>query len=63
MMKKAQEMYYRISYCVFCPQVNLVAKCENLSQAVKFIEAEQPDLVFLDIGNAQLCGIRNCQFF
>lgn len=47
----------------FCPQVNLVAKCENLSQAVKFIEAEQPDLVFLDIEMPNYAGYEIVNFF
>jgi two-component system LytT family response regulator len=33
----------------FCPHVELVAKCENVLQAVEVIKQHQPDLVFLDI--------------
>lgn len=47
----------------FCPEVQLVAKCENLSQAVKFIEAEQPDLVFLDIEMPNYAGYEIVNFF
>lgn len=47
----------------FCPEVNLVAKCENLNQAVKFIEAEQPDLVFLDIEMPNYAGFEIVNFF
>jgi two-component system, LytTR family, response regulator len=47
----------------FCPEVNLVAKCENISQAVKFIEAEQPDLVFLDIEMPNYAGYEIVNFF
>ncbi|MES2479352.1 MAG: response regulator transcription factor [Bacteroidota bacterium] len=47
----------------FCPEVNLVAKCENIGQAVKFIEAEQPDLVFLDIEMPNYAGYEIVNFF
>lgn len=47
----------------FCPEVNLVAKCENVKQAVKFIEAEQPDLVFLDIEMPNYAGYEIVNFF
>lgn len=47
----------------FCPEVNLVAKCENIKQAVKFIEAEQPDLVFLDIEMPNYAGYEIVNFF
>lgn len=47
----------------FCPEVQLVAKCENLSQAVKFIEVEQPDLVFLDIEMPNYAGYEIVNFF
>jgi two-component system LytT family response regulator len=47
----------------FCPDVNLVAKCENVKQAVKFIEAEQPDLVFLDIEMPNYAGYEIVNFF
>lgn len=47
----------------FCPEVNLVAKCENIDQAVKFIEAEQPDLVFLDIEMPNYAGYEIVNFF
>lgn len=47
----------------FCPEVQLVAKCENLSQAIKFIEAEQPDLVFLDIEMPNYAGYEIVNFF
>lgn len=33
----------------FCPEVELVQKCENVPQAVEAIKVHQPDLVFLDI--------------
>lgn len=47
----------------FCPEVNLVAKYENVKQAVKFIEAEQPDLVFLDIEMPNYAGYEIVNFF
>lgn len=33
----------------FCPEVEVVAKCENVPKAVEAIKEHQPDLVFLDI--------------
>jgi two-component system LytT family response regulator len=33
----------------FCPEIELIAKCEDIPSAVKSIEALKPDLVFLDI--------------
>lgn len=47
----------------FCPEVELVAKCEHITQAVKFIESEQPDLVFLDIEMPNYAGYEIVNFF
>lgn len=33
----------------FCPQVNVIGMCNNVSQAAQMIERLQPDLLFLDI--------------
>lgn len=47
----------------FCPEVTLVAKCANVSQAVEAIKQEKPDLVFLDIEMPQYAGYEIVQFF
>lgn len=33
----------------FCPNIQIIAKCENVLEAVESIKSNQPDLVFLDI--------------
>jgi two-component system LytT family response regulator len=47
----------------FCPNVELVAKCENVLQAVEAIKQEKPDLVFLDIEMPQYAGYEIVDFF
>lgn len=47
----------------FCPDVTLIAKCENVLQAVEVINAEQPDLVFLDIEMPNYSGFEIVTFF
>lgn len=47
----------------FCPQVALVAKCENLPQAVEAIKKEKPQLVFLDIEMPNYAGFEIVKFF
>jgi two-component system LytT family response regulator len=47
----------------FCPEVTLVAKCENVTAAVTAIEAEKPDLVFLDIEMPNYAGYEIVKFF
>lgn len=47
----------------FCPQVELVAKCNNVLQAVETIKKEQPDLVFLDIEMPNYAGYEIVNFF
>lgn len=47
----------------FCPDVELVAKCANLLQAVETIKKEQPDLVFLDIEMPNYSGFEIVSFF
>src|SRR6188768_191981 len=32
-----------------CPQINIVAKCDNAEDGIKSIESLHPDVVFLDI--------------
>jgi len=47
----------------FCPEVELIAKCENVLQAVEVIKKEQPDLVFLDIEMPNYAGFEIVNFF
>lgn len=47
----------------FCPEVTLVAKCENVTQAVEAIKKEKPDLVFLDIEMPNYAGYEIVNFF
>jgi len=47
----------------FCPEVELLARCENLTSAVESIEKEQPDLVFLDIEMPNYAGFEIVNFF
>ncbi len=47
----------------FCPEVELLHKCENLPQAVELIKHEQPDLVFLDIEMPNYAGYEIVKFF
>lgn len=47
----------------FCPDVELIAKCENVLQAVDVIKTQQPDLVFLDIEMPNYSGFEIVTFF
>jgi two-component system, LytTR family, response regulator len=47
----------------FCPQVELVVKCENVPEAVEAIKIHQPDLVFLDIEMPKFAGYEIVNFF
>lgn len=47
----------------FCPDVELVAKCSNVLQAVEVINTQQPDLVFLDIEMPNYSGFEIVNFF
>lgn len=47
----------------FCPDVELLAKCENITDAVKSIQQYQPDLVFLDIEMPNYAGFEIVDFF
>lgn len=47
----------------FCPDVDLVAKCENVLDAVEVIKREKPDLVFLDIEMPNYAGYELVNFF
>ncbi len=47
----------------FCPDVELIAKCENVTKAVEVINKEKPDLVFLDIEMPNYAGYEIVNFF
>ena len=47
----------------FCPDVEVVRKCENVPQAVDAVRELQPDLVFLDIEMPQYAGFEIVRFF
>jgi two-component system, LytTR family, response regulator len=47
----------------FCPEVELLAKCNNVEQAVTTIRELQPDLVFLDIEMPNYAGYEIVKFF
>jgi two-component system LytT family response regulator len=47
----------------FCSDVDLVAKCENILQAVEEINKQEPDLVFLDIEMPNYSGFEIVKFF
>lgn len=47
----------------YCPEVELVAECENLSEGVKAIRKYNPDLVLLDIEMPGHSGLELVDFF
>ncbi len=47
----------------YCPEIELVAECENLPEGVKAIRKHQPDLVLLDIEMPGHSGLELIDFF
>jgi len=47
----------------FCPQVELLAKCGNVLEAVEEIKRLEPDVVFLDIEMPNYAGYEIVNFF
>lgn len=47
----------------YCPEIELVAECENLPEGVKAIRKHQPDLVLLDIEMPGHSGLELVDFF
>jgi two-component system LytT family response regulator len=47
----------------FCPHVEIIGEAEELSGAVRFINKEKPDVVFLDIEMPGLTGLQLLDFF
>lgn len=47
----------------FCPEINVIAKCENVVKAVEVIREQKPQLVFLDVEMPNYSGFEIMQFF
>ncbi|MFK7001819.1 LytR/AlgR family response regulator transcription factor [Flavobacterium oreochromis] len=47
----------------YCPQINIIAECENLPEGVKSIRKNKPDLIFLDIEMPGHSGLELLDFF
>uniref|UniRef100_UPI00404B860D LytR/AlgR family response regulator transcription factor n=1 Tax=Flavobacterium sp. TaxID=239 RepID=UPI00404B860D len=47
----------------YCPQIEVIAECENLSEGVKAIRKFQPELVLLDIEMPGHSGLELLDFF
>lgn len=47
----------------FCPEIELLEKCSNVTQAVDEIKKHQPDVVFLDIEMPNYAGYEIVKFF
>lgn len=47
----------------FCPDVEILRKCEHIPQAVEAVRELQPDLLFLDIEMPQYAGYEITRFF
>lgn len=47
----------------YCPDIELLAECENLSEGVKSIRKHKPDIVFLDIEMPGHSGLELLDFF
>src|SRR5574344_1957550 len=46
-----------------CPQIEIVAECENLPEGIKAIRRLKPDVVFLDIEMPGHSGLELLDFF
>lgn len=47
----------------FCPDVELIGKCESVPEAAELIKKQNPDLVFLDIEMPNYAGYEIVKFF
>jgi len=47
----------------YCPEVEVLASCENLPEGIKAIKKHQPDLIFLDIEMPGHSGLEILEFF
>lgn len=61
--EKRARMNLSILLGEYCPQVEVVADCENLPEGVKAIRRLQPDLVLLDIEMPGHSGLELLDFF
>ena len=48
---------------MYCPEVSILADCENLPEGVKAIRKHKPDVVFLDIEMPGHSGLELLDFF
>ncbi len=48
---------------LYCPQVNVLAQCNNVPEAVIAINTHKPDVVFLDIEMPEYSGLELPKFF
>jgi two-component system LytT family response regulator len=53
----------RILVNAHCPDIDIVAECSDLSEAVRSIRKQKPDLVFLDIEMPGHSGLELLDFF
>ena len=44
-----------------CPEVNIIAECENGEEGIKAIEANKPDIIFLDVEMPRMNGFTMLQ--
>src|SRR3989338_4013155 len=47
----------------FCPEVNILQTCANVTEAIDAINTHQPDVVFLDIEMPNYSGFELVNFF
>ncbi len=47
----------------YCPQINIVATCDNLPEGIKSIRKHQPKVIFLDIEMPGHSGLELLDFF
>ena len=47
----------------YCPEVTVVAECENLPEGIKAIRKQQPDIILLDIEMPGHSGLELLDFF
>lgn len=47
----------------YCPNITIVAECENLPEGIKAIRKHNPDLVLLDIEMPGHSGLELLDFF
>lgn len=63
MMKQRHEEFLQAFLQEYCKQVNIVGLAEDVVQAVKLIQKEKPQLIFLDIEMPGFNGFQLLEFF